>query len=314
MNTRVSFWTLAAIVVGALVGVASLLPSCGEAQQSLGLTDSAATVEAKPSLEPLQSLPGETSSKVEGNAPVEHPVVATAAAAAAPEGQGHALGALAQAAQSGKYLFIFFSKTEDANTTAMRSVFDTAMGKARDRADSVAVALNDSTEKAVIAKYGVAAAPMPLVLVVAPNGALAGGFPNKFDEQMLFGAFASPGMERCLKALQERKLVLLCAQNSATAANEAATQGVQAFKADARYAQVTEIILIDPADGAESRLMAQLKIEPRTTDAITALLAPPGTLVGMFKGAVTKDALVSALTAPKPSSCCPPGTSAGVCK
>ena len=51
---------------------------------------------------------------------------------------------------------------------------------------------------------------MPLVLAVAPNGAITGGFPLKLTEQDVAGAFVSPGTAGCLKAMQARKLVLLC--------------------------------------------------------------------------------------------------------
>ena len=223
------------------------------------------------------------------------------------EGQGDGMTALARASAAGKYLFIFFVKEEDDNTKAMRKVFDAAMGKAGDKAISIAIRITDLAEKDIVAKYGVEKAPMPLVLAVAPNGAVTGGFPGQFEEKTLLDAFASPCMQKCLKALQERKLVLLCAQNGSTKSNDAATKGAQDFKADARFAEFTEIVRVDPADTAESKFMTMLRIEPKTAEAVTALLAPPGAVVGTFKGAVTKDAMVSALTAATSGGCGPSG-------
>lgn len=43
------------------------------------------------------------------------------------------MDAIKQAADAGKYLFVFFLKTEDEQTLAMRKVFDQAMKKASDR-------------------------------------------------------------------------------------------------------------------------------------------------------------------------------------
>jgi hypothetical protein len=211
--------------------------------------------------------------------------------------------ALTQASAAGKYLFIFFSAEDDENTKAMRKVFSDAVAKTSDKASSVAVTISDPAEKEIVAKYGVEKAPMPLVLVVAPNGAVTGGFPTTFDEKALLNAFVSPGMEKCLKVLQERKLVILCAQNKSTKSNDAAMKGAQDFKADKRFAQFTEIVQIDPADAAESKFVTQLRIEPKTAEAVTALLAPPGVVVGTFKGAVNKDALVAALTAATSGGC-----------
>ena len=93
---------------------------------------------------------------------------------------------------------------------------------------------------------------MPLVLAIASNGAITGGFPTKFEERDLLSAFASPGAEKCLKALQEGKLVLLCVQNDSTTSNREALQGVEDLTADKRYANATEIVVLDPRDEAEA--------------------------------------------------------------
>jgi len=45
------------------------------------------------------------------------------------EGPGKGMAAIKQAADAGKYLFVFFSKSDDGQTLAMRKVFDKAMEK-----------------------------------------------------------------------------------------------------------------------------------------------------------------------------------------
>ena len=67
---------------------------------------------------------------------------------------------------------------EDRQTSAMWSVFQSAMGKLADRADSVAVNVSDPAEKPMVAKFGVDRSPLPLVLAIAPNGAITKGFPQ----------------------------------------------------------------------------------------------------------------------------------------
>ena len=79
-----------------------------------------------------------------------------------PSGEtGKGIAAIKQAADAAKYLFMFFSKTEDDQTVAMRKVFDKAMDKAADRAQSVAVNITDPSEKAVVDKFDLSRAPMP---------------------------------------------------------------------------------------------------------------------------------------------------------
>lgn len=239
------------------------------------------------------------------------PAQSTAAKA---EDQGAGMAAIHRAAEAKKYLYVFFFKQDDEATRAMRKVFDEAVAKLAGKADSIAIDLNAASEKAIVAKYGVARAPMPLALAIAPNGAVTGGFPAKFDEAGLLGAMVSPGLQACLKPLQERKLVFLCLQNKTTKSVDAAMKGVNDFKADKRFTDATVVVVVDPADAGEAKLMGQLKVEPKTDEAVTVLLAPPGAVVGKFNGATNVDAVVSALTAATSGGCGPGGCGPSGCK
>lgn len=225
------------------------------------------------------------------------------------EGSGKGMAAVKQAADAGKYLFLFCSKADDEQTLAMRTVFDKAMEKAADRAQWVVVNITDSSEKAIVAKFGLDRAPMPLALAMAPNGAITGGFPTKFEEQQLLNAFATPGTEKVMKQVQDGKLVFVCVQNGKTKSNDAAMQGIREFKADVRFASATEIVMLDPTDSAEASFLGDLKIDPKTDEAVTVFLVPPGSAIAEYKGATDKAELVSTLQ--KASSGCCPGGSCG---
>lgn len=220
-------------------------------------------------------------------------------------GSGKGMAAIKQAADAGKYLFVFFSKSEDEQTLAMREVFDAAMEKAADRAQSVAVNIADASEKAIVDKFDLSRAPMPLVLAIAPNGAITGGFPTKFEEKQLLDAFATPGTEKVMKSLQDGKLVFVCIQNAKTKSNDAAMQGIRDFKADVRFASATVIVTLDPGDKKESSFLADLQVAPDTAEATTVFVAPPGTAITKIEGATNKDALVEVLS--KANTGCGPG-------
>ena len=217
---------------------------------------------------------------------------------------GKGLAAIEDAARANRYLFVYFYKNEDQRTRELRTVFDTTMLKVADRADSVVINTTDQLEKEIVDKLSVGRAPMPLALALAPNGAVTRGFPMKFDEKQLMEAFASPCMEKCLKALQQRKLTVLCVQNETTKLNDEAMKGVTEFKADIQYGRTAEIVTVDPEDPGEAETLKKLNIDLGTDQAITALLAPPGKLIGMFKGATTKAMLVAAVR--KSASGCDP--------
>ena len=108
-----------------------------------------------------------------------------------------------------------------------------------------------------------------------------------------------------MKTMQDGNLVLLCVQNKSTTSNEEALKGVNEFVKDERYASATKVVMLDPSDSTEKSFLTDLKIDPLTTEAITAFMAPPGSVIAEFKGATDKDALVAALQ--KANTGCGPG-------
>ena len=230
----------------------------------------------------------------------------------APQTASKGMAAIQHAAAAGKYLFVFFWRERDQQTDAMWSTFQSAMGKVADRAESAVVNVSDPAEKPLVDKFGLDRSPMPLVLAFAPNGAITKGFPLKFDEGMLPQAFVSPGTAGCLKALQTRKLVLLCVQSPSPQTRQISLQrGVADFVADARFAGATEIVAVDPADPAEASFLQDLQVDPRTEGQTTVLLAPPGSVVAKFNGPVAKEQLVAKLQEAQSNPCaggkCGPG-------
>ncbi len=229
-----------------------------------------------------------------------------------PPGKG--MSAVENAAEHEKYLYILFYREDNEQTRSASNIVETTRRKVGRKAEWIAINAADPSEKEIVKKFNASRAPMPLVLAVAPNGAITGGFPREFDENQLKDAIVSKGAEQTLKALQDRKMVLLCAQNGATRNNVAAMRGVQDFKKDAQYARSTEIVTVDPSDPAEARFLSQLRVDPNIDEATTVFLTPPGQTVATYKGALQKNQLVASLQAVKSGrsggGCgpvCPPG-------
>ena len=228
------------------------------------------------------------------------------------QGLGTGMAALDNAASLGKYAFIFFYRSDDEPTQQMREVFDTALGNLADRAEPVAVRVTDPAEKPIVGKFKVGNAPMPFVCSVAPNGAIIRSYRTAFTVQQLAGAFASPGLEKVLKSLQDGKMTFLSIQNGSTKFGAEAMKGVNEFKSDPKYAKTTEIVTIDPSDAAEAQFLQNLKVDPKTLEAVTVFLAPPGKIVGTYKGATDKKVLLASVkNATKKKPCCPPGKKGG---
>jgi len=225
------------------------------------------------------------------------------------------LTAIDAAATANRYLFIFFFRQDDPQTRSMGEVFNSAANALAARADSVVVPITDPSEAGMVTRFRVSQAPMPLVLVLAPNGAVTASFPGTFTREQLLSAFGSPAMERLLGAMQQGKLVVLCLQNGRTRLNAEALNGVRAFKADQRYSAATEVLMLDPNSAVERPLLAKLGMNAPVDEATTILLAPPGSIIGTFKGATDKNQLITTLTSAiancaagcQPGGqCCPP--------
>ena len=135
----------------------------------------------------------------------QYPVSSRTAAASTSKG----MAAISAATRDGKYLFIFLWRENDVQTRSMYPVFQATTTQWSGSTNAVSVQITDPAEKPMVDKFGVGRAPMPLVLALAPNGAVTKAFPVQFNASQLQQAFVSPATARCMKALQERKLVLL---------------------------------------------------------------------------------------------------------
>ncbi len=277
-----------ALVAAGLMGFA--LPGCGDATAQ---ADRSGAAEPKEQPAKPKDLPKTSPADPSG-------------------GSEKGMPAIKQAADAGKYLFVFFWKTDDEQTAAMKKVFEAAIKKVSDRAQSVAVLVSDPVERGIVDKFGVDRAPMPLVLAMAPNGAITGGFPNKFDEQQLLDAFTTPGTEKVMKQLQDGTLVFVCVQNAKTKSNDVAMQGVRDFKTDVRFADATEIVTLDPTDKKEATFLKDLKVSTDIAEATTVFVAPPGTALGKFEGETNKATFVEALSRAN-TGCGPGGCGPGGC-
>jgi hypothetical protein len=229
--------------------------------------------------------------------------------------QGEGMAALQKAAADNKHLFIVFSEKDNEETRTLRKTVDAAAGKLADKVQVVAVNRNAAAEKPVVEKFGVQMAPMPLVLAVAPNGAITGGFLSAgLTQQRLEEAIATPAAQKALKSVQDRRFVFLSIQGKATKNNDAATKGVSDFKADPKYAQLTDVYTLDPSAPEEAAFLKQLQVDHKTQDAVTVLMAPPGMVVAKIAGATTKEAFLTALQKASSGGCGPGGCGPGGCK
>ena len=217
--------------------------------------------------------------------------------------------ALQKAAKDNKYLFIFFWREDTQQSRVMRGAFNAATAKMTDKAATVEVQVADPAEAAVVARFEVSRSPMPLVLAIAPNGAVTKAVTGRIDDEQLRAAFVSPCTAECMKGLQEQKLVLLCVRQAPPQGQPLVLpQNVRDFAADKEYAAKTKVVVLNLGDAAETDFLKSLQVDPKSVTPVTVLMAPPAAVIGSYADDVTKDDLVAKLKAAQ-SSCCGPGCS-----
>jgi hypothetical protein len=222
------------------------------------------------------------------------------APAARPAESSKAQDALSRAAEAGKFAFVVFYKEDTPALRAMAGVVKDGIAKREDKATLVSVQVTNPAERTLVERFDVARSPMPLTLAVAPNGAVTGIFSKEITDENLDAAIVTPTMTRCMKSLQEKRLVFVCLQ---TAEKPVVPAAVRAMQADPQFKDRVVVVSMQLRDPEEARFLKQMQIDPGTTFGVTTvLLAPPGVLIGKFDSTSTAVQIGAALH--KAGQCC----------
>ena len=201
--------------------------------------------------------------------------------------------AFMQAAKADKYLMVhLYSGTQDQ---ALKKACADSRGALKETLNTVSIDLKNAGAGFLVDKYKLKYAPVPLVIIIAPNGVISGSFKSSFSPEQVKSAFQTPKTLQCLLAFQERRLVFISAQGKDTAENKEALEGITQFGKENPLYGAVEMILIDPKDSAEASLLAQLKVQPDIKKAQTFLLVPPGRIMGRWDGATDSKEFVKRL-------------------
>ena len=217
-----------------------------------------------------------------------------------PPSASQAEATLEQAAEEGKYTFLVFYKTNDAATQTMAATLKEGLASRAETARAAYVQVGQPAEKALVDKYDVSRAPMPMTIAVAPNGAITGMFAQKLTAEGIENSFVTPTMTNCMKSLQAGKLVFVSVYGSSKAP---APASLKDFQADPHFKDRLVTFSMLAADPAETKFLKQMQIDAtKATGTTTVLLAPPGVLVGKFDAFTSKDDIAAALA--KAGKCC----------
>lgn len=220
--------------------------------------------------------------------------------------------AIAAASRQNQYSIVTFYKKNDAASTKMLADAKKLQSKYAKQTDLVPVDVGSKANQDVISRYGADRSPIPLTIVIAPNGAVTAGYPTEIKKMDLSSAFVSHGMAEVMKAMQDGKLAAVCFQNSKTKHNSESLAAANGLNKQAKFRGVVEVIKVDPSDAGEAKLVKACKADDDAASAQLAIIAPPGKLVGKFSGATTSESVAASLMKSLGGGCA--GGCAGGCK
>lgn len=235
---------------------------------------------------------------------------AASAAATAPKASP-AETALQAAAKQKRYVFLTFYKQNDAASKKMLEDAKKLQAKHSDRVNLVIADVGNAVHQEVISRYGADRSPIPLTLVVAPNGCVTAEFASAINKTDLSDAFVSNGMADVFKVLQEGKLAAVCVQNSKTKLSKESLAAAEGLKYGAQFRDALEIVKVDPSDSSEAQLFQLMRLAANTENAKLVVIAPPGRVIGTFDGTATTESISATIVRAMSGSGC--GGGGGCC-
>ncbi len=164
----------------------------------------------------------------------------------------------------------------------------------------------DAANKELVAKYRLSGAPMPLILVIATNGLVTGGYIlQQATPELLVKAIPSPKKADVMMALSKGKSVfMVVSSKDMTTKSDIVNTCQQACIEMENNAKVIEIDMNDPL---EKSFMTELKLDQSIKEPQTYVINSKGQLTGTFSSEVNSTTLVASAKTVS-SGCCPPGS------
>lgn len=170
---------------------------------------------------------------------------------------------------------------------------------------------SETANQGLVRKYGLAGAPIPLILVFDANGTITGGLPAaQANADMLVRLVPSPVKSEVLKAMNTGKSVFLVVSSKNMKEKNSVMNTCQ--QACIEMDNNAKLIELDLNDQRESNFISELKIDKQITSPQTFVINSKGQITGSFTDNVNSTALIaSAKKLPAARGCCPGGSGAG---
>ncbi|RPJ43432.1 MAG: hypothetical protein EHM19_08735 [Candidatus Latescibacterota bacterium] len=215
---------------------------------------------------------------------------------------------LDQAARRGKPAFVLVTEPGAQGIDEAKNLVQSAM-KMVPGSTLVELDRSDPANADLVAKFRLAGAPVPLILLAAGNGAIAGGMPaGQATAERLAGLAPSPKKAEILLALQEGKSVFVVASRKGMKSTTGAMSSCS--MACGQMVGKSATVEIDMDDETEDAFLSQLKVDRASAEPVTLVLNAEGQITATYAGAADVTNLVQAATK-RAGGCCPSSVQGG---
>jgi hypothetical protein len=210
---------------------------------------------------------------------------------------------LDSAARQKKVAFVLVTDQGAAGVDQARDLIQQAMRQIK-KSTLVEVDRSSPGNADLVAKFRLAGAPVPLILVTARNGILAGGVvAAQATSEQLVGMVPSPKKAEVLQFVQGGKAVLISLSRKGMASKSGANAACAA--ACGQLADKCVTVQIDMDDPQEASFLSAMKVNLASTEPVTLVINAQGQVTGTYAGAADVATLVQATT--KKAGGCAPG-------
>lgn len=161
----------------------------------------------------------------------------------------------------------------------------------------------------LVSRFRLTGPQIPLVLVFAPNGVIAGGAPTEgMTVDGLLGMVPSTRESELIGILQSGKGVAILATREGMSGIEGALAACE--KAREMAGGKLEIVRVDMGDKSEQAFLGKLRVNTGSTGPVTVVISSRGQVTGAYDGVPEPGALVQACNKVA-GGCCPGGAKKG---
>ncbi|MFW5830159.1 MAG: hypothetical protein ACOCXA_07855 [Planctomycetota bacterium] len=216
---------------------------------------------------------------------------------------------IAAARQTQSYTLIYVQRGAEEARGDLWNAYNAALAHEQfpSQVATTRLDLDDGDQQALIDDLDLGQIDTPIVVLVAPNGAITWGDPQAVDVDAVRSSLLPATDQAIIRAFQQQQGALICIETGDAKQDANARSGVDAAMALDVVSEAVDKITVEPGMAGRDALLKALRLPAEPDQPITMLLVPPGRIAGQIKGPTERDAVLGLILQAMNSGggCCP---------